>query len=84
MGSILTGFCLSGIRFKISKWVPLAYGLGTFQSAIFVLVFRSSEFVHEPFKSRFFTSYSSIVFLDIFPVGFLREVYGSSFLLCRK
>ena len=41
--SIPTRSCLSSRCFKISRWVPSTYGSCTFQSGVFVLVFRWSE-----------------------------------------
>lgn len=40
-----------------------------------MLVSRLNESVHEPFNGGFPFPYNSIVFLDIFPIGFQRQVF---------
>ena len=75
LGSILTGSCLSGSCFKINKYVPFSYGPWAFQSVVFALVFRYSEFMREPFKSMFSVPWSSVVFLDIFSVDFQSQIF---------
>ena len=74
-GSVSVGSCLSGRCFKISKWVPFTYGPCVSQYGVFVLVFRSSEFACTPFRSGFSVPYCSIIFPDIFPIGFQSQVF---------
>lgn len=68
-------FCLSCKYFKINKWVSCTYDPYAFLYGIFVLVSGFIKSVHEPFKIGLFFSYSSIVFLDIFPFGFQNQVF---------
>lgn len=49
------------------------YGLGTFQTSAFELGPRVSKSVH--FKSSFSIPYSSIVFLDVIPIGFQSQAF---------
>lgn len=68
-----TNYSFSGRHFKVNEWVPFTYSMWVFQSGVFVLFFRSSKFLHEPFKSIFSIPFSSIAFLDIFIIGFQRQ-----------
>ena len=49
----------------------------------FVLVLGLSEFDYRCIKRDFSTPSSSIVFLDIVPIGFLSQLFESSSLLSR-
>ena len=44
-GNVLTGSCLFGRCFKITKWVPFTYSSCAFQSGIFALVFVEWAYV---------------------------------------
>lgn len=68
--------CFSGKCLKIGKWVSFTYGLSTFQTGAFVLVTRLNESTHEPFKCGFSVPYR-FIFLNIMPIGFQSQVFGS-------
>lgn len=78
-GRVLAVSSLSCRHSKISQWVSITYGLYAFQSGVFVLVSRLSECVNESFKSGFSFPFTSIVFLEIFPVGFQIHVFWGLF-----
>lgn len=61
---------------------PLPVFSCTFQPSVFTLIFRSNEFMLVAFKKVGFPfPLSSIVFLDIFPIGFQSSCFGYSLLL---
>ena len=66
--------CLSERTFKIVIGSPSRM-VHTLFNMVFALVLVSSESVHELFKSRFSVPCSSIVFLDIFFIGFQSQVF---------
>lgn len=51
------------------------------ENAAFAFSSRMGEPVHEPFKSRFYVSYSSVVLLDIIPIGFQSQIFRCLFSL---
>lgn len=69
-GSVPTGSYHSDRCFKISEWVAFTYGPCSLQSGVFVLILGLDESVHDLIKRRFFIPYSSMIFLDVFPIGF--------------
>lgn len=67
---------LSGGCSKTSKWDSFAYGLCSFDM-YFTLLSRSRDYYAcKLFQSKFSFSYSCIVFLVIFPVGFQNQAFG--------
>lgn len=64
--------CLTLGHSKISKWSPLPVLYVLFYLGVFSLFFSSSESMHELFKSRISFHCSSIVFLDVSSIGFLK------------
>lgn len=74
-GSVPTGSYHSDRCFKISEWVAFTYGPCALQSGVFVLIFWLDESVHDLIKSRFFIPYRSMIFLDVFPIGFQSWVF---------
>lgn len=75
---------LSSRHFRISKQIPFACGLCTFQPSVFTHTEVSGQMSLSlwPLKVDFSISPSSIVFLDIFPLVFKAVVFGHSLLLC--
>lgn len=62
---------------KVSKWFSFTSGPCTFHIGIFMLVSGLCGSVHEPFKTRFSISYSSVVFLKM-PVDLQSPVFLGS------
>lgn len=67
--SVTTNFCLSKRSVKASRSPSFTYSLGTFQTGVLALDAGSRESLWKPFKSNFSIPYSSMVLLDITPVG---------------
>lgn len=59
------------------------YGLGSFQTADFVLSPRVDEFVHEPLKSKISTPYSLMVLLNLSLIGFQSQTFQELFALVQ-
>lgn len=65
---------------KNSQSMTFMYGSGVFQTAAFVLGFRTSEFVHRPYKSRVLVPYSPLALLQLSPDNFQSQLlWGLSF-----
>ena len=69
------GSWLSSNHFKISKWVSLAYGLGTLQILALALALSTNWSLHKPFKSSSSIPYSSMVLLDLVPIDFQNQAF---------
>lgn len=68
---------LANRHFKISKWEMFpSHKVQKLQVGVFVLVLGVTQSVCEPFKSRVFIPYSSMVFLNVILVGFQSQTFG--------
>jgi len=73
---VLTGFCSSSRCLNIKNFIFFTYGLGSSQTAAFVLGPRESESAYEAFKSRIsLFPYSLMALLDVSPVGFQSHTF---------
>ena len=77
---ISTDFFPSRICCKISQSIPFMYSLSTFQTAVFVLCLKASEFVHGPFKNGVSVFCSPPALPELAPLIFKAKHSGAGLL----
>lgn len=81
LDKVSTDFCPFGTCYKISQQIPFTYSSSTFQTAVFILSLKASEFVHGPCKSGVSVFFSPVALPELSLTDFQSQTFWGAGLL---